>query len=268
MKFPIYSSLLVTATLLTSGVLTTAHAANLASDNAANYSGANPWVSGSNGGTGFGAWTFANGGGAFYYLGDSTTNGTGSGVGINTGGQSWGMSVQGGAVMEAVRPLTGGNLLTGQGINLAFDNGFITNGGSVGFSLLSAGTVRFEYYFTGGGTGYKVSGNSIQTTTVGFTDGGMNLSFGLTDLDTFSFDANFLGIGNEAFTGTLGGTTGTGIDSIRLFNFNGGFGGSNNQYSNSVTVVPEPSTYAFMSIGTGALLLVLRRRRSCLNKVL
>ena len=89
----------------------------------------------------------------------------------------------------------------------------------------------------------------------------MNLSFGSVTADTYSFNVNFLGGGNEAFTGTLGGTAGTGIDSIRLFNFNGGSGATNNQYFNSVTVVPEPSTYAFLALGTGALLLVLRRRR-------
>lgn len=241
-------------------------AASLAVDNAANYGGGNPWVDGSNGGTGFGNWSFSSGNppAAFWYLGDSTTNG-GGGSGINTGGQAWGMSI-GGNIMDAVRPFSVGganassSLAVGQGVELSFDNGFIASGGVVGFNLMSGTMSRFDFYFTGGLSNYSVVGASTQNTIAGFTDGGMNLRFNLTGADTFSFTIDFLGGGTETFTGTLGGSPGTGIDNIRLFNFNGDYGASNNQYFNSLAIVPEPSVVTLLAAGL-VLLWVLRRRR-------
>lgn len=245
---------------------TSVHGAALATDDAANYDNVlNPWTDGSNEGTGFGAWTFATGapGTAFWYLGDSSTNG-GGGSGINTGGQAWGMSI-GGNVMDAVRPFTVGgpnsssSLAVGQGVELAFDNGWIPTGGVVGFNLRSGSESRFEFYFTGGGLNYSVVGSTLQSTTAGFTDAGMNLTFTLTGTDTFSFTVDFLGGGSEVFSGSLGGTAGSGIDNIRLFNFNGGYGATNNQFFNSLSVVPEPSVG--LLFGAGALALAFLRRR-------
>ena len=89
---------------------TPANAASLASDDASNYNDAvgspNPWVTGSNGGSGFGAWDLSNNNNdsnthfAGYFLGDSTA-GTGD---INTGGQSFAIYANpNGAFATAVR---------------------------------------------------------------------------------------------------------------------------------------------------------------------
>ena len=248
------------------------HGAALASDNASN--GAyqplfSEWASGDNGGTGFNAWS----GLTDIYVGSAAANGDGSNGGAtnidttgpnNVTGESWALRGNGATngTGAALRTLIG-NLSVGQSIQLGFDNGFINNGESVGFGFQSGGTARFEYFFTGGGSAFSVSGSTNQTTSQGFTDDGMLTTFTLTGTDTFSFAVDFLGAGttDQNFTGTLKGTAGTGIDTIRLFNFATNGDPAGNSFYNSVSVVPEPSSL-ILAVMTGSGVLALRRRRS------
>ena len=62
----------------------------------------------------------------------------------------------------------------------------------------------------------------------------------LTGTNTYSVGITPSGGSLSTFTGTLGGTAGSGIDRVRLFNFNAGNGGNNNAFFNNI-VVPEPT---------------------------
>ena len=247
-----------------------ARAAAIASDNAGNYSVANPWATGSNQGTGFGAWQFT--GTDYFYLGDAGNNGgAGANTGaINTSNVSWGMSSNDDNGIAALRPFTSGGsnnstaLATGQSVKFDFDNGWVPGGGGViGVSLVDSANsnTRFEYFFTGGANNYTLSDSSGQSTTHGFTDAGMQGAFTLTGADTYSFAVTFLDNSTtETFTGSLKGTTGGAIDGIRMFNYKGGFNDTNNQYFNSFAVVPEPVSLSLFGIGTLGLLASRRRR--------
>lgn len=245
---------------------TAAHAQVIAADNAANATYNDGWQAGENGGIGFGAWTTVNNG----FIASSTLNGDGTSGGIDTSGRSFGLFSNTGApsLGEAVRPFSTA-LQVGETFSLDFDNGFVGAGGSQGFSLLSNGQIRFEYYFSGGAAAYTVDGQTNQSTAHGFTTDGMSTAFTLTSPDTFSFTITF-NTGTpttETFTGNLDGTAGTAITGFRLFNFNpnqpANGDNSSTAFFNSPTVVPEPSS---LSLLAGPAILgawfFIRRRRS------
>jgi hypothetical protein len=226
----------------------------------------NNWVTGDNGGTGFGAWTLIGNGNSSqtgFFMGSSAGNGNGSSGNINTAGRSWGMYANSGQTASAIRPLTGGSLLVGQTITLSIDNGFLDTGSSEGFGLqTSGGTNRMEFFFTGGNGSYTLADNTgNHATGIGFTTDGLSFAFTLTGADTYSLNVTPNGGSTSNFTGTLEGVAGTGIDQLRLFDFNGGNnqGSAGDFYANLLTV-PEPSTWVAGGL-TLLSLLFLRRRR-------
>ena len=241
-------------------------AATLATDNAANTAYANGWLTGTNGGTGFGAWTIvADPAGGGEFIGNSGNNGAGNpngnGGNINTTGASFGMYSATGT-SSATRSFTGA-LTVGQTFNLQMDNGYENNGGVVGFNLLgSDGATRFQFNFTGGGTGYNAVGSTTNNTAAneGFTDGGMSTAFTLTGTNTYSFTVNFNDGNKDTYTGTLAGTAGTTITGVQAFSTAVGTGGQNDAFFNSPSIVPEPSTWA--ALGLGATLLAGLGRRT------
>ena len=251
--------------LLTAG---TASAASLAADNASDPVYDDGIQDNDNGGTGFLGFDVnpnpnTNGAGAF--VGNSTLNGASPSGGINVDNEAFGLYANTGSTSEAIRPFDG-SLSVGQTFSVDFDTGFVNPGASVGVQLRTAGGAnRFAFTFVGGGATYLVTDSGVQTTTVPFTDDGLNLSFTLTGADTYSFtvDSNDqTAPTSQTLTGTLAGTGG--IDQVRVFNTNAGNLGANDLFFNSlavtggVTAVPEPLT----ALGGTALigLVVLRRR--------
>ena len=145
----------------------------LAADAASNALYASSWTNGMNGGAGFGAWQLAVGGTGGHFTWTSTGNAGGSG-GIDTGGRSWGLWASSGTT-EAVRPLAGGGLATGQILQVSFDNGLVASGRSAGIGLRNAaGSNLWEFYYYGaaaGGTTTNLSENFAGFTAVsGSTD--------------------------------------------------------------------------------------------------
>ena len=272
------SSLLRTALATAGGLLLCARfatAASTASDNAAAaIYGTNGWTTGTNGGTGFGAWTIVgdpSGGGEF--IGTSGNNGSanpnGGGGNIDSSGVSFGMYSNTGT-SSATRSFTG-SLNIGQTFSMKMDNGYLSNGGLVGFNLLgSNGATRFQFNFTGGGNGYNAVGSTMNNTgssgsnNESFTDGGMSTSFTLTGTNSYSFTVNFNDGNKDTYTGTLSGTAGTTITGFQAFSTAVGTGGQNDAFFNSPAIsgVPEPTTYVWLALSFLGLMVWRGRRRA------
>ncbi len=244
-------------------------AATIASDNASDtaYDTPNFFTTGTNGGTGFGAWTITNTGGSGTFIGTSNGNDAFGGVGnINVSNESWGLFGSGSGGTTAARSFTGGDLSIGQSFLISADNGGVEDTGRrVGFALTDAGgNRRFEFAFVGGnGGGYRLFDNGTQNTTTTFSTRGYATIFTLTGVDVYTFDVVFNNIGGgtttESFTGTLGGTSGNGLTGFVAFNNNNQGGSNFDFFVNSVAVGPEPTSLAALAIGA---LTLLRRRQA------
>ena len=120
---------------------------DLASDPAYNPSG---WITGTNGGSGFGPWTInvpgnpTNGG---VFIGNSN---------ISVDDESWGLYSNEG-LTEAIRPFTNPPI-TNDRISIKMDNGLLSiPGGSVGFGIQNASNENLlEVYFQQGDMQYTV----------------------------------------------------------------------------------------------------------------
>lgn len=265
--------LTVAAVLLS---VSTLWGANLAADNSGDvaYDDAFPqWDTGDNGGTGFGAWTLSpdpNSGTAGFFTGSATQNGTGgsSGGAINVGGDSWGLYANGGATAVAYRPLTGSSLSAGQTFSIDMDNGW--NDGVVGFVLRNGNNTtdknagqRLEFLHFGGQGNYWIvtnAGSAVIDTGVAWTDGGLHIDVELLSLDLASVRIIRL---DNAVTNTLsvalGGTLGSGIDSVALYNQYAGSGQNYDLFFNSMSIVPEPSTLVLALAGLAGVWMIRRR---------
>jgi hypothetical protein len=255
---------------------TPGHASNAASDNAADPAYIGGTIDGQNGGTGFSNWVQVaqNGpGGSGSFIGDATQNGNiPSGGGINVGGKSWGLYGNGGNTEVLYRDFTGGSLSLGQSFSIGMDNGYIDSGNVAGFILRNGVDTsnknngqRFEFLFIGGNADYYIATNSTSPlidTGVGYTDGGLLLNFTLTGADTFSLSITGLTSGaNTTITGALGGTSGSGIDSVALYNQNAGSGNHYDVYFDQMAItVPEPATAALVAAGLLGAMLIRRRK--------
>ncbi len=242
------------------------HAAALATDTAGNYNGT---YAGLNSGTGFGAYTVTsnNTGNTGAFLGDSTKNGSGTSGGINdASGTSFALYANSGGQELVNRSFTadasGSSLLAaGQTFSLGFDNGLVNTGSTVGINLFNANNVAlFTFEFVGGGNFYSYdTGTGTQTnTTVGFTDGGLNLSFAQGAGNAFTFTVTPVGGTATTINGTLASSA---ISQFQVFDNNAGSGPQFDTFFNAPTVVPEPSTWFISLAGLGLLGAVRRFRR-------
>jgi hypothetical protein len=265
MPTPSIARIAAVATVILSFTPLGAQAAAMAFDDTSNAIYATSWSNGQNGGFGFGPWAMSFSGLAGAFVASSAANGDGTGN-IDVNGIAWALFArEPGTLAEAIRPFTAGGVTgnntlgIGEQFILRFDNGFVDDGGAVGFGLRNAaGENRFEFFLQGNLTTYTLNiANDVQTVHQE-TGGGMTIAFTLTGPDTFQLNINYA-VGSpstETFTGTLQGTPGSGIDRFRFFNFAAGVGGKNVFY-NSVQVIPEPSSALLIAAGT---LFAVRRR--------
>jgi len=171
---------------------------------------------------------------------------------INNGGLAWGITALNSTLANAIRPFSSA-LTTNQTFQIDMDNGNITTGGSVGFSLEnSSAQAVWQYYFTGGSNTYTINAATVSgPAPPNFTRDGMRLTFSLTS--PAPIRSAFLRIrGGSAGVGTT--TTYTGallnpgggqaITSVRLFNFNAGSGTNNNAYFNNTIISASASDNA------------------------
>jgi len=202
----------------------------------------------------------------------STSGGTGGSSGTFTGASdlgdpSWGFFASSGESSQALYDFVGGALIVGQTISFQIDNGNIQSGGTVGIGLQNSGlgNNRFEFFFVGNDTNYTYLDNGgSQDSGIGFTSSGLTLDFTLTGADTYSIDVTPLGSSTSSWTGTLGGTPGSGVDRLRFFNFNAGSGSASDFYANNISIIPEPSSLMMLGLAgmAAAGLVALKRKRS------
>ena len=218
------------------GVITTAV------DAASNY--ASGWTNGSNGGSGFMAWS----------INRSSTNNAGSFLGTN----GWGLwSHENGNLVEANRRFAS-PLAVGQTVHVRIKNGWIwEQGGSVGVALRDeASATLWQLFFNGGGSNYQTSAG---TSDIGWTDGGLDIAFTLLSPTNYRVAIQPVAGGAlREYTGPVNGT----IDSFRFWSYNNGTqdefnsnrdyffnnlkitapgSGSSQVYTDSVVVVRPPA---------------------------
>src|ERR1017187_4417531 len=215
------------------------------------YSGI--WTNGSTGGSGFGPWQLSpptNNANVLYYVQTSTLNDSGGNPGngsndINNGGVAWGITALNSTLANATRPFPGA-LATNQSFQIDMDNGNITAGGSIGFSLENSSTQAvWQYYFTGGSNTYIINAASVSGPALpNFTHDGMRLTLSLTSSSTYSVSVLTYTAGGSGGVGTtttytgnlLSPSGGQAITSVRCFNFNAGSGTNNNAYFNNTVI--------------------------------
>ncbi|MGA1124797.1 MAG: PEP-CTERM sorting domain-containing protein [Chthoniobacterales bacterium] len=240
----------------------------IASDNASNYGGS--WANGNNFGTGFGPWSIANndGGGNFAgtFIGDSTP----AAGDINTSGVSFGLYANPGtAFVDADRNFSSA-LSIGDVFSFKFGVNF--DNGNKGFNLYTGGAGATQILNFNIGSGAQVNAGAGLTLNAGagagYDYGGasvLNLAFTYTDASTISYSISRSSPqGNQGvlFSGTVTGTFNA-PDGFRFYNSGTDNGSAeNNLYANSLSVVPEPSTYALLALSAVGLAGYAARRRA------
>jgi len=226
-------------------------------DTAANYGGVGEpgWTNGANAGTGFNAWNLYTSGTAGNFLGSSVSQGFGD---IDTSGSSFGMwgNPTGDNFFNAERgfssSLNNGDTFS---INLAI----AFRNGSKGISLFSGGfapanevwnfNVGSDNYTAGGSNlGWSYAQNSV-----------FNLLATQTSANTYSIS---LTRGIDSYSTNITGLGG--LSGFRMYvGSTGGGNDLNNLFANSLqtTIVPEPTTYALLTLSAIALAGYAYRRR-------
>ncbi|MDX6767472.1 MAG: PEP-CTERM sorting domain-containing protein [Candidatus Methylacidiphilales bacterium] len=226
--------------------------AQVASDNASNYAS---WISGSNGGTGFGAWnlyTSGNGSTGFFRA-SSVGDGFGN---TDTSGNSFGM-------FGNPAGLTYANAERSLSTALAIGNSFSINlaiafrNGNKGISLFNGGGFSSEVW------NFNVGGDT-------YSAGGAGQSWAYSQTSVFSLTATqtsatnlFVQLqrGSDLYTSNV--TVGSALTGFRLYVGSTDDGNAlNNLYFNNLSVVPEPSTGALLLGG----MVVLAGLRCSLNR--
>ena len=170
------------------------------------------------------------------------------------------------AQSESRWDFSGGALSTGQTFSIDWKNNSISTGNAVQFALLrSDGTEAFGFRFLGGASNYSIKGDGtwFEEDSMGYENTALTLSFELLSADTYQFTATRQSDNTIVMqTGIygLGGTTGLGLTYTAFFNNAKSFG-TGDLNLNSLTVVPEPSTYALFAGLLGLTCVAMRRRK-------
>jgi hypothetical protein len=236
---------LLLAAVATAAIVSNSFAATIASDNASNAAYSDGWVTGDNGGTGFGAWTLTNSNGGSY------VGGTGQ------GDPSFGLWSNGtGAFSTALRPFTGGALNSGQTFNVNIGH-TVTINGEIGVQFQnSSGASLFTLKFVGGQSDWQLN------------DGGSDFGAGQAYVANTSLGFSFTYNGGNSYSYTFG--TGSGnnftasnnlTDIRQVLFYSNNQGPDQNFGINNLSVVPEPSTYALLGLGAAFGLWQFRRRK-------
>ena len=220
-------------TVVVSAQAVTAPTTN-ATDDASQGVYSDGWISGDDGGIGWGGgWNLVGGDNAGLFIATSGANSN-----LSIASTAFGMYANNGDLAQAIRPFAT-PLQTGQTVRVMLENGWIaTNGPSVGFGLQNGdGDALFQCYFNGGESFYRLTDRSGNpATTVPYTADGITIEFSLTG--TTSYSAM---IGGTNVTGDLVDLEDSSIRRLRFWNYSAGAGESYNAYFNDL-VVTEAAT--------------------------
>jgi hypothetical protein len=152
---------------------------------------------------------------------------------VNIGRPAWGLYANNGNLSEAKRQLTN-TLAVGQTVSVSMDNGFLDPGAGTGVALQNAnGVTLWEFFFNGGDTYYSISGG---TTDVGWTSGGIDVSFTLTSSNTYRAVITPLGGNTRTNTGNLVSASDMDVRLFRAWNFNAGAGSDYDFFFNNLAL--------------------------------
>lgn len=229
----------------------------VANDNGGNYGSG--WTNGANGGTGFLAWTISidpGTGSAGNFIGDPSSGGitgmsaTSFGLYANPGGS--------GAFVNADREFSSAMVV---GDTFSFQWGINWDSGSTG-------NKGFNIYTGTPGVGEIINVNNGGSDAITFNGGNVGFGFG-TSVMNWSFTLNSatsLGVtandrdGSGTFSTNL--TVSAAPLSFRFYASDMQAGDNAQPYFNNLEVVPEPSTYALLTLGALALGGYAARRRA------
>lgn len=252
-------------------------AANLAADDASDAVYIGPplqWISGQNGGYGFGPWSFQSRSpaGSFVWtstgnadgLDDGNVNGAANDGDIDTGAitpVSWGLWANNGGNIRAERFFTGTpqSLEPGQIFQVDFDTGYIEPNSLVAVGLINAsGTEVFSVGFTGGGANYwfmDANNSTPANTGLGYGSEGLRLIYTVDSVNPLLYSVQLTRRDNTSVS--WNGAISSAAAGFFAINFNAGgtIGGSAYDFFiNSMQIVPEPSTIALAALGAFGLL--------------
>ncbi len=204
-----------------------------AADDASQSVYSDGWISGDDGGIGWGGgWNLVGGDNAGLFIATSGANSN-----LNISSPAFGMYANSGDLSQAIRPFAQ-PLTTGQTVQVELENGWISDSNSVGFALQnSAGESLFECYFFGGEGTYRVTDSlGNRDSGVPYTDQGIAIEFMLTGETNYSAS-----IAGTNVTGDLVGRANASISHLRFWNYSAGVGEIYNAYFNSLLVMDEAS---------------------------
>ena len=243
--------------LLTLGfVSSSAFASTPASDNASNlpYAG-NTWTTATNGGTGFGAWSFGTTGGGGHFIG-LTGEGQNPSFGLFAGGTA-------GNTSSADRQFTGA-LSDGQTFSVDLGNTNVATGGVIGLNLLDGANVVFTIKFTGGGTTWQQNngGSDFGIAQSFAANTPLNFTFTLVSGASKTYNYTFGSASGTAFVGSVGNYTN--ITGVRFFSNAQGSNENVGANNLAISAVPEPSSLTLLAGPAilGAWFFARRRRLS------
>ncbi|HWX22206.1 MAG TPA: PEP-CTERM sorting domain-containing protein [Candidatus Binatia bacterium] len=245
--------------------------AQIAADYATNPTYSGGWAAGQNGGSGFGAWSF-NGTDptpAGTYQGLTSSSPIGTAWTLFTHANNTGLANAGRAISEVggLQPTQRFETVINnptafhfyRGFDLLFTSGPDNNApgnnaAALRLSVFNYSASNWSVNDAGGGTG-----TSLSSTTTGAA--GLRIALTLNSATTYSLTLTPLnGATPYSQSGTLAGPI-TWVD-YRLWD--GTSGGPNDTANNfeisSMTIIPEPSTFALIGLGAGGLVFLRRRK--------
>lgn len=215
----------VSASGAASGVATNAQ------DDASASAYSTSWSDGSNGGSGFDAWTF------YRTVEDDNQAGWFTRENI-LGTKSWAMYANTDQMSEAKRPFLSA-LQTGQTFRVKMRNGSIDPGAGIGIALQNAtGGTLWQFWFNGGDTNYSITAG---TTDIGWTADGLEVEFSLTTPSAFSATITPYGSVSRTYTGNLESEADQSITQFRAWNNHAGSGEGCDYYINDLQIVTRGS---------------------------
>jgi len=236
-----------------------ANAQFIATDNAGNYGGV--WTDGSNLGSGFQPWVLSSSGGTGGFGGNFIGNPNDGGISAmgTTAFSQFANATGSGAFANADRALSSA-LQVGDTFSfvwgLNWDSGA---GGNKGFNLYSGGTggIQEININMGGSATLTINGNDMLTA---FGTQPLSLSFTLLAPTSLQVAIPTGRDGGAGYTNTF--AIAAAPDAFRFYSSDMQGGNDAQMYFNNLNVVPEPSTYALLTLGALALGGYAARRRA------